>query len=163
MAKKPTKIVELDRNAIILGADADTIRAALEAREKIDLLLAERAEAYLKIAELEAQVDEVIGDEADFPFPEPEMPVAEFAPQPKSAKKKSAPKPATAPKPAAPATPSADASAPATPAPAAEKAVTADESADADEKNASAEVSDKTASSNEPKSGPDTDEPSRES
>ncbi|MBC2594128.1 hypothetical protein H5P28_07615 [Ruficoccus amylovorans] len=161
MAKKPTKIVELDRNAIILGADADTIRAALEAREKIDLLLAERAEAYRKIAELEAQVDEVIGDDAEFPFPEPELPVAEFAPQPKSAKKKPAAKPAAAPKQAS-ASPAATASAAVTPASASDKPASADTAAGSED-DKSARSSGQDGSSAEPESDSDTDEPSRES
>jgi len=95
MPKKTSKPISLDRNDIILGADAETIRAALEAREQIDVLLNERAEAYRKIAELEGQVDDLLGDDAQFPFPEPELPVASFGNKPKTAaKKRVAPKPA---------------------------------------------------------------------
>ncbi|MGE9291272.1 MAG: hypothetical protein ACQKBT_09795 [Puniceicoccales bacterium] len=97
MAKKTSKPISLDRNDIILGADAETIRAALEAREKIDVLLNERAEAYRKIAELENQVDDLRGDDTEFPFPEPELPVASFGARPKPAKKRpAAPKPSSA-------------------------------------------------------------------
>ncbi len=100
MAKKTAKPISLDRNDIILGADAETIRAALEAREQIDVLLAERAEAYRKIAELEEKVEELLGEEADFPFPEPELPVATFGSSPKPAKKRAPTKPTPTTKPA---------------------------------------------------------------
>ncbi len=59
MAKKPA-LTSLAFRDIVLGADADTIRQALEARVKIDELLAERLAAYERIAGLETQVEEVI-------------------------------------------------------------------------------------------------------
>lgn len=76
MAKKPTKLTFQD---IVLSADAETIRQAFEARQQIDVLLAEREEAYRRIAELEEQVEEVIGEEGVFAFPAPPMPVAGFS------------------------------------------------------------------------------------
>lgn len=62
---------------IVLGADAETIRQALEARTSIDTLLVAREEAYAKIAAIEEQVNDLMGD-TDYPFPEPEVPVATF-------------------------------------------------------------------------------------
>lgn len=79
MAKKPTKPVKLTFQDIVLNADAETIKQAFEARQQIDVLLAEREEAYRRIAELEVQVEEVVGEEAVFPFPAPPMPVAGYA------------------------------------------------------------------------------------
>lgn len=76
MAKKPIVLTFQD---IVLNADAETIRQAFEARQQIDTLLAEREEAYRRIAELEVQVENVVGEEAVFPFPAPPMPVAGFA------------------------------------------------------------------------------------
>lgn len=64
---------------IVMRAEADTIRAALEARLKVDTLLAERAEAYRKIAELENQVEEIIGEPGTFAFPPPPLPVAAYS------------------------------------------------------------------------------------
>lgn len=100
MAKNTPKLQPLTVTEIILRGEADVIRAALEAREKIDTLLAEREAAYQRIAELEAQVDEIVGDDADFPFPAPPVPVAAFdfrkAPAKKSAAK---PKPTPTPPP----------------------------------------------------------------
>lgn len=75
MAKKPT-LTALAFRDIVLGADAETIRQALEARVKIDELLAERQAAYERIAALENQVEEVIGEPGTFPFPAPPLPVA---------------------------------------------------------------------------------------
>ena len=72
---------------IVLNADSDTIRQAYEARSKVDGLLIEREEAYKKIYELETQVDEIVGESGVFPFPEPPMPVAGFAPKKAKAKK----------------------------------------------------------------------------
>lgn len=97
MAKKPQKLVPLTMTEIILRGDAETIRQALEARVQIDTLLEEREAAYQRIAELETQVCEIVGEDGVFPFPEPPMPVATFTATP--AKKKPTPKPA--PKPAA--------------------------------------------------------------
>ncbi len=69
----PLSLVE-----IITRADAATIQAALEARQKIDALLAERAAAYERIAALEKQVDEVMGEPGLFVFPAPTVAVAPF-------------------------------------------------------------------------------------
>lgn len=93
MPKKALKPTPLTLTEIILRGDAETIRQALEARTQIDSLLEEREAAYLRIAELETQVYDIVGADADFPFPEPPMPVAEFAKAPP--KKKASPKPAT--------------------------------------------------------------------
>lgn len=73
MVKPPLTLVE-----IITRADAATIQAALEARQKIDALLAERAAAYERIAALERQVDEVMGEPGLFVFPAPAVPVAAY-------------------------------------------------------------------------------------
>lgn len=80
--KPPLSMVE-----IVMRADVAIIEAALEARRKIDALLAERAAAYERIAALEKQVDEVIGAPDEFVFPPPPLPVAPFlaaAPSPAS-------------------------------------------------------------------------------
>jgi hypothetical protein len=66
---------------IVLNADSETIKQAYEARCKIDTLLIERDEAYKKIYELEVQIDEIVGESGIFPFPEPPVPVAGFAPK----------------------------------------------------------------------------------
>jgi hypothetical protein len=94
MAKKPQKLIPLTMTEIILRGDAETIRQALEARIQIDTLLEEREAAYQRIAELETQVCEIVGEDGVFPFPEPPMPVATFTASPAPAKKKVAPKPA---------------------------------------------------------------------
>ena len=60
---------------IVTRADAATIRAALEARVKIDDLLIQREEAYRRIADAERQIEEVIGEDGAFEFPEPPVPV----------------------------------------------------------------------------------------
>ena len=73
VAKPPLSLGE-----IITRADAATIQAALEARQKIDALLAERAAAYERIAALEKQVDEVMGAPGLFVFPPPAVEVAPF-------------------------------------------------------------------------------------
>ena len=91
MAKKPQKLLPLTATEIILRGDAETIRQALEARVQIDSLLEEREAAYRRIAELEDQVTEIVGEESAFPFPEPPMPVAEFV-KPATPKKKAEPK-----------------------------------------------------------------------
>ena len=105
MAKKPQKLIPLTLTEIILRGDAETIQKALEARTQIDSLLEEREAAYQRIAELETQVCEVVGEDGVFPFPEPPMPVATFAAPAAKKKAKPAPKPeakdeATAPAPA---------------------------------------------------------------
>lgn len=85
MAKKPTPLTFRD---IVLGAEADIIRQALDARAKIDALIAERQAAYEKIAALETQVATVIGEPGLYPFPAPPLPVAGY--DQKSAKKSAA-------------------------------------------------------------------------
>ena len=52
MAKKNSPLTFRD---IVLGADADIIRQALDARVKIDQLIVERDRAYESIAALETQ------------------------------------------------------------------------------------------------------------
>ena len=54
MAKNPISTAPLSFVEIVMRADAETIKAAYEARVKVDGLLAEREAAYRKIAELEA-------------------------------------------------------------------------------------------------------------
>lgn len=78
MAKKTASLSFRD---IVLGAEADVIRQALEARVQIDQLIAERQAAYERIAALETQVEEVIGEPGVFPFPAPPLPVAGFDPK----------------------------------------------------------------------------------
>ena len=82
------KIPNLSFSDIVLGADAETIAQALEARREIDRLLEERAKAYQQIAELENQVEDLIGEETAFPFPEPPEPVFGFGPAKKAKKPK---------------------------------------------------------------------------
>lgn len=79
MAKKPTTLTFRD---IVLGAEADVIRAALEARIKIDALITERQAAYEKIAALETQINTVVGEAGVYPFPAPPLPVAGFDQKP---------------------------------------------------------------------------------
>lgn len=78
MAKKSPTLTFRD---IVLGADADTIRQAHEARVKIDQLIDERQKAYERIAAIENQVEETIGEPGVFPFPAPPLPVAGFDPK----------------------------------------------------------------------------------
>ena len=97
MAKKPNKLEPLTFAEIVLRGDSETIRQALEARSKIDALLEEREAAYLRISELESQVESIVGEEGIFPFPEPPAPVSAFESVPapkKAAAKRPAPKPA---------------------------------------------------------------------
>ncbi len=75
MAKKPN-LAALTFRDLVLGADADTLRQALEARVRIDELIAERQAAYERIAALETQVEDVLGEPGAFPFPAPPLPVA---------------------------------------------------------------------------------------
>lgn len=89
MAKK---LIQLTARDIILQADAETIREAFEARVKIDELLVKREEAYRQIETIELQVEELVGEEGAFVYPEPPVPVAGF----------SKPVPASRPKPVAP-------------------------------------------------------------
>jgi hypothetical protein len=98
MAKQPKNAAPLTFVDIVMRADAETIKAAYEARIKVDELLAQREEAYRRIAELEGQVETVIGEEGVFAFPPPPMPVAGM-PSPvakRPASKRPAPKPAAA-------------------------------------------------------------------
>lgn len=78
MAKKNTTLSFRD---IVLGAEADVIRRALEARMQIDQLIEERQRAYERIAALETQVEEVLGEAGGFPFPPPPLPVAGLDPK----------------------------------------------------------------------------------
>ena len=100
MAKAVKKAKALTFVDIVMGAEAEVIKAAYEARLKVDELLAEREAAYRRIAELEAEVETVIGEEGVFAFPDPPVPVASGvrtpAPKPK-------PGPARKPAPAQPA------------------------------------------------------------
>lgn len=75
MAKKNSPLTFRD---IVLGAEADIIRQALEARVKIDQLIEERQRAYERIAALETQIEEEIGEPGVYPFPVPPLPVAGF-------------------------------------------------------------------------------------
>lgn len=91
MAKK---LIQLTARDIILQADAETIREAFEARVKIDELLVKREEAYRQIEEIELQVEELVGEEGAFIYPEPPVPVAGFSkPVPASRPKSATPKP----------------------------------------------------------------------
>ena len=74
MAKKP--LVALNFIDIVTRADADLIRQALAAREKIDDLLIVREEAYRKIAEVEHSIEELVGEEKVFQFDVPPYSVA---------------------------------------------------------------------------------------
>lgn len=78
MAKKPTPLTFRE---IVLGAEADIIRQALEARIKIDQLIVERQAAYERIATLETQIETVVGEPGIYPFPPPPLPVAGFDPK----------------------------------------------------------------------------------
>ncbi len=80
MAKKPT-LPTLSFRDLVLGAEAETLRQALEARVRIDELIAERQAAYERIAALETQVEEVLGETGVFPFPAPPLPVAGLDPK----------------------------------------------------------------------------------
>lgn len=95
MAKK---LIQLSAIDIILQADADTIREALESRVKIDDLLAQREEAYKQIEAIEQQVEELVGEEGAFVYPAPPLPIAGFnkltpASRPAKPKPKPEPKP----------------------------------------------------------------------
>ncbi|MCH8474903.1 MAG: hypothetical protein LAT55_06715 [Opitutales bacterium] len=103
------KLPNLTFSDIVLGADAETIAQALEARREIDRLLEERAKAYQQIADLENQVEDLIGEETVFPFPEPPEPVFGFGPAKKAKKpKKKVVAPAPETKPSAPLTSSSE-------------------------------------------------------
>ncbi len=94
MAKTPISTVPLSFMEIVMRADAETIKAAYEARVKVDGLLAEREAAYRRIAELENQVDQIMGEPGIFTFPEPPLPVAGFTSKVQPPKKPVPPKPA---------------------------------------------------------------------
>ena len=79
MAKNNFPTTPLSFVELVMRADAETLRQALEARLKIDDLLAEREAAYRRIAELEGQVEQVVGTPGAFVFPAPPLPVAGFA------------------------------------------------------------------------------------
>jgi hypothetical protein len=61
---------------IVMNADAEVIKAAYEARVEVDKLLAQREEAYRRIAELETRIEDVIGQPGVFIFPPPPLAVA---------------------------------------------------------------------------------------
>jgi len=109
--KPPLSLAE-----IVMRADTETIRAALEARQRIDALLAERAAAYARIAALEHQVDEIIGEPGVFAFPPPAAAVAAYAAATTAGSTEAAPAAAPAPSPAKPAAVDAAAAKPAAPA-----------------------------------------------
>jgi hypothetical protein len=88
MAKKNSPLSFRD---IVLGAEAEIIRQALEARVKIDQLIEERQRAYDRIAALETQVEEVLGEPGVYPFPAPPLPVAGFDPKAESVMRGGAP------------------------------------------------------------------------
>jgi hypothetical protein len=103
MAQKPNP-KKLSFVEIVMGADAEVIKAAYEARVKIDGLLAEREAAYNKILELENQIETVVGEEGVFVYPPPPAPVAGIPKLEPAARKSAEPaaaKPATARKSAA--------------------------------------------------------------
>jgi hypothetical protein len=75
MAKKLT-LSFLD---IVMGAEAETIKAAYEAKVKIDEQLMLREEAYRRIAEIEDKIEEIAGVKGEFVFPAPPLPVAGIA------------------------------------------------------------------------------------
>lgn len=83
MAKK---IIKLDFVDIVLGANADVIKEAYEARVKVDQLLTVREEAYAKIAKIEDDIEEIVGVTGEFVFPAPPLPVAGM-PKPSDATK----------------------------------------------------------------------------
>ena len=119
MANAPKEAPKLTFVEIVMNADAEVIKAAYEARVEVDKLLAQRQEAYRRIAELEAGVDQIVGEAGLFVFPPPPLPVA--APDTASARARRPGKAATAaakapPTPPAPAAPAADTATPAVPA-----------------------------------------------
>jgi hypothetical protein len=64
---------------IIMGADAETIKAAYEAKVRIDEQLMLREEAYRRIAEIEDKIEDIVGAKGEFIFPPPPLPVAGIA------------------------------------------------------------------------------------
>ncbi len=75
MAKKVTKLEFID---IVMGADSEVIKQALEARLKIDDQLEIRRKAYEQIAAIEQEVESIVGVEGEFVFPAPPLQVAGF-------------------------------------------------------------------------------------
>jgi hypothetical protein len=61
---------------------------------QIDQLIAERQAAYERIAQLETQVEDVLGETGVFPFPSPPLPVAGFDPKADTVTRGAAKKPA---------------------------------------------------------------------
>lgn len=135
MAKKSISLTFRD---IVLGAEADIIREAYEARIKIDELIAERQSAYERIAELENQVEDELGDTGVFPFPAPTLPVAGFDPKSATVTRSAAAvkKAADAISPAPEVSPEAEA----TPEPASADEAPAEEEIDATESDSEKEV-----------------------
>jgi hypothetical protein len=104
MARRTTARTPLSFVDIVMRAEAETIKAAYEARVQIDELLSQRDEAYRRIAELEAQVETVMGEPGVFIFPPPPYPIAGFS----SSSKPAARKPPAPKKPAPQAAPAAE-------------------------------------------------------
>jgi hypothetical protein len=107
MAKKPNTPATLTFRDLVLGAEAETLRQALEARVRIDELIAERQAAYERIAALETQVEEVIGEPGVFPFPAPPLPVAGVDAKAETLVRPAGPGPAAAPAKKSPGRPAA--------------------------------------------------------
>jgi hypothetical protein len=128
MAKKPN-LTALTFRDLVLGAEADVLRQALEARVRIDELIAERQAAYERIATLETQIEDVIGEPGVFPFPAPPLPVAGLDPKAETLTRSSG---------AGAAAPKKSASRPAAPAPAEDAA----DDAEPEASNADAEETD---------------------
>lgn len=76
MATVPKETRKLTFIEIVMNAEADVIKAAYEARVEVDKLLAQRDEAYRRIAELETGVETLVGEPGLFVFPPPPLPVA---------------------------------------------------------------------------------------
>ncbi len=76
MAKKPKAFEKLAFADIVMHAEAEVIKAAYEARVRIDDLLLQREEAYQRIFEIETQIEDVIGEQGVYVFPAPPCPVA---------------------------------------------------------------------------------------
>lgn len=95
MAKK---LITLSITDIILQADAETIQQALTARTQIDELLIQREAAYQQIETIELQVEALVGEEGQFVYPAPPVPIAGFN-KPAPAARPSAPKPKVEPQP----------------------------------------------------------------
>lgn len=92
MAKK-SSLPSLTFRDLVLGADAETLRQALEARSRIDELITERQAAYERIATLETQIEDVIGEPGVFPFPPPPLPIAGIDPKADTLTRASGPAP----------------------------------------------------------------------